>query len=162
MPKLATVAQSATSPAATRTSSAPKCTSSRPSVSDASWSSRLALCGGTADPNFSSLKDGILGFSVYTLAYTVPKLRDPVRQRLAIYVWTGVLLAMASVLFRVFHTKQPGCAFVRFASFIVRSSCSTLSLRTQIHSVSSRRPFVGMQKQTGCDSSRRARVRREH
>jgi hypothetical protein len=118
-------------------------------VSDASWSSRLALCGGTADPNFSSLKDGILGFSVYTLAYTVPKLRDPVRQRLAIYVWTGVLLAMASVLFRVFHTKQPGCAFVRFASFAVRSSCSTLSLRTQIRSASSRRPFVGMQKQKG-------------
>ncbi|KAG0665159.1 oligosaccharyl transferase subunit ost3/OST6 [Rhodotorula mucilaginosa] len=54
---------------------------------------------------------GILGFSVYTLAYTVPKLRDPVRQRLAIYVWTGVLLAMASVLFRVFHTKQPGYPF---------------------------------------------------
>lgn len=54
--------------------------------------------------------DGILGFSVYTLAYTVPKLRDPVRQRLAIYVWTGVLIAMASVLFRVFQTKQPGCA----------------------------------------------------
>ncbi|GAA5880563.1 hypothetical protein JCM3774_002011 [Rhodotorula dairenensis] len=54
---------------------------------------------------------GILGFSVYTLAYTVPKLRDPVRQRLAIYVWTGVLIAMASVLFRVFHTKQPGYPF---------------------------------------------------
>ncbi|GAA5987706.1 hypothetical protein JCM10908_007177 [Rhodotorula pacifica] len=54
---------------------------------------------------------GILGFSVYTLAYTVPKLRDPVRQRLAIYVWTGVLVAMASVLFRVFHTKQPGYPF---------------------------------------------------
>ncbi|POY75638.1 hypothetical protein BMF94_1260 [Rhodotorula taiwanensis] len=57
---------------------------------------------------------GILGFSVYTLAYTVPKLRDPVRQRLAIYVWTGVLLAMASVLFRVFQTKQPGYPFKIF------------------------------------------------
>lgn len=62
-------------------------------------------------------KDGILGFSVYTLAYTVPKLRDPVRQRLAIYVWTGVLIAMASVLFRVFHTKQPGCAFPPSSTF---------------------------------------------
>lgn len=83
-----------------------------------------AACGAT-DPNFRQ-QDGILGFSVYTLAYTVPKLRDPVRQRLAIYVWTGVLLAMASVLFRVFHTKQPGCAFVR----ICFHRCSDILLNT--------------------------------
>lgn len=103
------MAKLATSLGAIRTSSEPKFTLSPRCVS-----LYLFMClvferaCVTDEPR--SPTDGILGFSVYTLAYTVPKLRDPVRQRLTIYVWTGVLLAMASVLFRVFQTKQPGCA----------------------------------------------------
>ncbi|GAA6032328.1 hypothetical protein JCM8097_008121 [Rhodosporidiobolus ruineniae] len=55
---------------------------------------------------------GLLAFSTYTLAYTIPKLRDPARQRLGTYVWTGVLVVLAGVLMNVFGTiKQPGYPF---------------------------------------------------
>ncbi|GAA5881403.1 hypothetical protein JCM1840_007556 [Sporobolomyces johnsonii] len=54
---------------------------------------------------------GILGFSAYTLAYIIPKLGDPVRQRLGVYVWTGVFVVMAGVLMNVFQMKQPGYPF---------------------------------------------------
>ncbi|BGP16760.1 hypothetical protein JCM10213_002151 [Rhodosporidiobolus nylandii] len=55
---------------------------------------------------------GILSFSCYTLAYTLPKLRDPIRQRLGVYVWTGVMVVMAGVLMNVFGgVKQPGYPF---------------------------------------------------
>ncbi|GAA5857818.1 hypothetical protein JCM8547_005991 [Rhodosporidiobolus lusitaniae] len=55
---------------------------------------------------------GILGFSAYTLAYTIPKLNDPTRQRLGVYVWTGVLVVMAGVLMNIFGgSKQPGYPF---------------------------------------------------
>lgn len=53
--------------------------------------------------------DGVLGFSAYILAYTIPKLTDPVRQRLGVYVWTGVFIVMSGVLMNIFHMKQPGC-----------------------------------------------------
>lgn len=79
-------------------------------ICESSLNERMRCNGFQIDQRDGAL-DGILGLSVYTLAYTVPKLRDPVRQRLAIYVWTGVLIAMASVLYRVFQTKQPGCKF---------------------------------------------------
>ncbi|GAA5841190.1 hypothetical protein JCM11251_003231 [Rhodosporidiobolus azoricus] len=55
---------------------------------------------------------GLLAFSAYTLAYTIPKVNDPVRQRLGIWVWTGVLIVMAGVLMNIFGgTKQPGYPF---------------------------------------------------
>ncbi|BGP70884.1 oligosaccharyltransferase complex subunit gamma [Rhodotorula toruloides] len=54
---------------------------------------------------------GILGFSAYILAYTIPKLTDPVRQRLGVYVWTGVFIVMSGVLMNIFHMKQPGYPF---------------------------------------------------
>lgn len=60
--------------------------------------------------------DGVLGFSVYALAYLIPKLTDPTRQRLGIYVWTGVFVIMAGVLMNVFQMKQPGCASSRLLS----------------------------------------------
>ncbi|GAA5911578.1 hypothetical protein JCM6882_008044 [Rhodosporidiobolus microsporus] len=55
---------------------------------------------------------GLLAFSAYTLAYTIPKVRDPIRQRLGIWVWTGVLVVMAGVLMNIFGgMKQPGYPF---------------------------------------------------
>ncbi|GAA6054604.1 hypothetical protein JCM3770_000074 [Rhodotorula araucariae] len=54
---------------------------------------------------------GILGFSVYALAYIIPKLEDPTRQRLGIYIWTGVFVVMAGVLMNIFQMKQPGYPF---------------------------------------------------
>ncbi|GAA5898333.1 dolichyl-diphosphooligosaccharide--protein glycotransferase OST3 [Sporobolomyces salmoneus] len=54
---------------------------------------------------------GVLGFSTYALAHIIPKLNDPVRQRLGIYVWTGVYIIMVGVLINVFQIKQPGYPF---------------------------------------------------
>ncbi|GAA5929328.1 dolichyl-diphosphooligosaccharide--protein glycotransferase OST3 [Sporobolomyces koalae] len=54
---------------------------------------------------------GVLGFSTYALAHIIPKLNDPVRQRLGIYVWTGVFVIMVGVMMNVFQMKQPGYPF---------------------------------------------------
>lgn len=53
--------------------------------------------------------DGILGFSAYTLAYTLPRIRDPVKQRLGVYVWTGISVVMFGVLMNLFKIKQGAC-----------------------------------------------------
>lgn len=50
--------------------------------------------------------DATLAFTAYTLAFTVGKLEDPGRQRVAIYVWGGMLLVVASVLVNVFRIKK--------------------------------------------------------
>lgn len=56
--------------------------------------------------------DGILAFSAYTLAVTVPSMsHDKLRQRIAAYLWLGVMLLMASVLVAIFHVKNPGYPF---------------------------------------------------
>lgn len=56
--------------------------------------------------------DGILAFSAYTLAVTVPSLsHDKLRQRIAAYLWLGVMLFMASILVSIFHVKNPGYPF---------------------------------------------------
>ncbi|MBW0471437.1 hypothetical protein O181_011152 [Austropuccinia psidii MF-1] len=54
---------------------------------------------------------GVIAFASYTLAFTVSKLDDPTRQRLAIYIWLGVLLAVASVLVNIFRMKNGGYPF---------------------------------------------------
>ncbi|GAA6010378.1 hypothetical protein JCM11491_006294 [Sporobolomyces phaffii] len=54
---------------------------------------------------------GVLGFATYALAHIIPKLNDPVRQRLGIYVWTGVFVIMVGVMMNVFQMKQPGYPF---------------------------------------------------
>ncbi|GAA5833446.1 hypothetical protein JCM5353_008056 [Sporobolomyces roseus] len=54
---------------------------------------------------------GVLGFSTYALAHIIPKLNDPTRQRLGIYVWTGVFVVMVGVMMNVFQMKQPGYPF---------------------------------------------------
>ncbi|TNY21865.1 hypothetical protein DMC30DRAFT_362591 [Rhodotorula diobovata] len=64
-----------------------------------------------AEVHIISALYGVLGFSVYALAYLIPKLTDPTRQRLGIYVWTGVFVIMAGVLMNVFQMKQPGYPF---------------------------------------------------
>lgn len=58
---------------------------------------------------FSPCTDGILGFSAYTLAFTLPRLRDPVKQRLGVYVWTGISVVMLGVLMNLFKIKQGAC-----------------------------------------------------
>lgn len=56
--------------------------------------------------------DGILAFSAYTIAITVPSMsNDKTRQRIAAYLWIGIMLLMASVLVSIFHIKNPGYPF---------------------------------------------------
>ncbi|GAA6060601.1 hypothetical protein JCM10212_004580 [Sporobolomyces blumeae] len=64
-----------------------------------------------AETHIVSAIYGVLGFSTYALAFLIPKLTDPTRQRLGIYVWTGVFVIMSGVLMNVFHIKQPGYPF---------------------------------------------------
>ena len=55
------------------------------------------------------LADGVLAFSFYTLAVTVPSMKDAGRQRLAGYTWTGILVVAMGALTGIFRAKQPGC-----------------------------------------------------
>ncbi|KAM0746766.1 hypothetical protein T439DRAFT_293724 [Meredithblackwellia eburnea MCA 4105] len=64
-----------------------------------------------AETHIVSAVYGVLAFAAYTLAHTLPKLRDPVRQRLGVYVWTGIFFVMAGVLVSLFKIKQPGYPF---------------------------------------------------
>jgi hypothetical protein len=50
--------------------------------------------------------DGVLAFAAYTLAFTVSKLDDPIRQRVAVYVWLGVFLTISSMLLNIFRMKK--------------------------------------------------------
>jgi len=59
-----------------------------------------------------AMTDGILAFSAYTLAVTVPSMsNDKTRQRVGGYLWLGVMVVMASVLVSIFHVKNPGYPF---------------------------------------------------
>ncbi|POW03895.1 hypothetical protein PSHT_11498 [Puccinia striiformis] len=49
---------------------------------------------------------GILAFAAYTLAFTVSKLDDPFRQRVAVYVWLGVYLTISSMLLNILDSKS--------------------------------------------------------
>jgi hypothetical protein len=54
------------------------------------------------------LKDGTLAFTFVALTIFVPKIQDQWRQRLAIYVWVGVLMIVYSLLLSVFRMKNGG------------------------------------------------------
>jgi len=57
---------------------------------------------------------GVLAFAAYTLSFTVSKLNDPIRQRVAIYVWLGVFITIASMLLNIFRMKNGGYPFKLF------------------------------------------------
>ncbi|KAH9449546.1 hypothetical protein KEM48_006682 [Puccinia striiformis f. sp. tritici PST-130] len=57
---------------------------------------------------------GILAFAAYTLAFTVSKLDDPFRQRVAVYVWLGVYLTISSMLLNIFRLKNGSYPFKLF------------------------------------------------
>lgn len=59
-----------------------------------------------------SLIYGILAFSTYTLTVTLPNLsHDKFRQRIGVYLWTIIVILMASVLVAIFSIKNPGYPF---------------------------------------------------
>lgn len=57
---------------------------------------------------------GVLAFAAYTLAFTVPKLDDPIRQRVAVYVWLGAYLTISSMLLNIFRMKNGSYPFKLF------------------------------------------------
>ncbi|PLW06203.1 hypothetical protein PCANC_26646 [Puccinia coronata f. sp. avenae] len=54
---------------------------------------------------------GVLAFAAYTLAFTVSKLDDPIRQRVAVYVWLGVFVTISSMLLNIFRMKNGSYPF---------------------------------------------------
>jgi len=65
----------------------------------------------TPRPAVSSVAsaDGVLALSTYVLAYILPQLRNQAKQRLGVYVWTGIQIVMLGTLMNIFRLKQPGC-----------------------------------------------------
>lgn len=56
--------------------------------------------------------DGVLAFAVYTLAVTLPEVKNPAKQRIGVYVWLAILFVMFSVLLSIFGgQKQQGYPF---------------------------------------------------
>lgn len=55
-----------------------------------------------------NLKDGLLSFSFLMLILIVPYQTSPQRQRMQVYVWTGVTMIVYSVLVSLFRVKNRG------------------------------------------------------
>ncbi|KAF9533002.1 oligosaccharyl transferase subunit OST3/OST6 family [Crepidotus variabilis] len=54
---------------------------------------------------------GLLSFSFLMLIMVVPYQKSPSRQRIQIYLWTGVIMIMYSVLVSIFRVKNRGYPF---------------------------------------------------
>lgn len=55
--------------------------------------------------------DGVLSFATIALALRVPRMADPKKQQVAVFIWGGVMLGMYSFLLSVFRTKNGGYPF---------------------------------------------------
>lgn len=55
--------------------------------------------------------DGVLSFATIALALKVPRMVEPKKQQLAVFVWGGVMLLMYSFLLSVFKIKNGGYPF---------------------------------------------------
>lgn len=55
--------------------------------------------------------DGTLSFATIALALRVPRMSDPKRQQLAVFIWGGVMFGMYSFLLSVFRIKNGGYPF---------------------------------------------------
>ena len=73
----------------------------------------MVMCAWSVRFGRLSRSDGVLAFSFYTLAVTVPSMKDPARQRLAGYTWTSILVVAMGALTGIFRAKQPGCVASR-------------------------------------------------
>ena len=74
------------------------------------------------------------------LILVVPYQSSPQRQRLQIYLWTGVILVMYSVLLSVFRIKNGGqLHFASLMSFGLLISHHRISLQTFLVMISLRR-----------------------
>ena len=55
--------------------------------------------------------DGTLSFATIALALRVPRMSDPKKQQLAVFIWGGVMFGMYSFLLSVFRIKNGGYPF---------------------------------------------------
>jgi oligosaccharyltransferase complex subunit gamma len=58
-----------------------------------------------------SVTDGVLAFATISLALKVPRIADPKKQQVAIWVWSAIMLAMYSFLLSTFRVKNGGYPF---------------------------------------------------
>ncbi|KAI9859048.1 MAG: oligosaccharyl transferase subunit ost3/OST6 [Trichoglossum hirsutum] len=54
---------------------------------------------------------GVLSFATISLALKVPRIADPQKQRISIWVWSAIMLGMYSFLLSVFRVKNGGYPF---------------------------------------------------
>jgi oligosaccharyltransferase complex subunit gamma len=54
--------------------------------------------------------DGALA-CIVVLTVVIPAQSSPVKQRLGVFLWTGMLIVLASMLFRLFRLKNGGYPF---------------------------------------------------
>lgn len=66
--------------------------------------------------NAKPVEDGLLSFAFLMLIMIVPTQSSPHRQRLQIYLWTGVIMIMYSVLVSLFRVKNRGWSLLRLLS----------------------------------------------
>ena len=66
----------------------------------------------SATSNINGLHlDGTLSFATIALALRVPRMQDPKKQQLAVFIWGGVMFGMYSFLLSVFRIKNGGYPF---------------------------------------------------
>lgn len=54
---------------------------------------------------------GSLAFATIALALKVPRMSDPTKQQVAVFIWGGIMLGMYSFLLSVFRIKNGGYPF---------------------------------------------------
>jgi oligosaccharyltransferase complex subunit gamma len=55
--------------------------------------------------------DGLLAFCVIALTVLVPAQSSPVKQRIGVYLWLGLLVIVFSLLMKLFRLKNGGYPF---------------------------------------------------
>jgi oligosaccharyltransferase complex subunit gamma len=57
------------------------------------------------------ITDAVLSFATISLALKVPRIADPRKQQLAVWVWGAIILGMYSFLLSTFRIKNSGYPF---------------------------------------------------
>jgi len=55
--------------------------------------------------------DGLLGFCIIALTIFVPAQSSPMKQRIGVYLWLGLLIVVFSLLMKLFRIKNGGYPF---------------------------------------------------
>lgn len=55
--------------------------------------------------------DGVLAFATISLALKVPRIANAKAQKVAVFIWGGIILGMYSFLLSVFRIKNGGYPF---------------------------------------------------